>query len=74
MLYVTRKDGTDPTVDDVRELLDRYTLAAVWAPTQTECEALGLENGVWVRFERFGEFKDALRVCCAPVLVCCRGR
>lgn len=61
-VYVTRKDGKGPTLDEVKTLLQSYKTTEMWSPTRTEIEAYGLGSGIWVRFELFGECKDAVKV------------
>lgn len=61
-MYITRKDGKEPSIGEVNSLLNNYKTTEIWSPTKTEIEAYGLGNGIWVRFELFGECKDAVKV------------
>ena len=61
-VYVTRKDGKQPSQDEVYTLLKDHKISEVWTPTMTEMETHGLGNGIWVRFEFYGECKEAVKV------------
>jgi len=49
-------------MDEVKSLLKNYKTTEIWSPTKTEIETYALGNGIWVRFELFGECKEAVKV------------